>query len=77
MQVKNTKQRHEVLATYQWSLGQVSLGHVEQITNWDSSSTWQNSHFRELSTNLKWVVYLADHAWPGEVLLISSVQSAT
>ena len=77
MEVRNTKQRDEVLEVYRWSVGQAHLSHLEQVAKWDSDSPWQNSLFRDLTSGKQWVVYLADQAWPGEVRLVSGSVVAT
>jgi hypothetical protein len=77
MEVRNSKQRQEVLDSYRWSLAQTDRGLVEHIPNWDASSPWHNAFFREVATGKQWVVYLADQGWPGEVRLVSSSPVAT
>jgi hypothetical protein len=77
MDIRNTKQRHEVLEIYRWSVAQAERGLAEQLSNWDTDSTWHNSLFRELATGKQWVVYLADQAWPGEVRLVTTSLAAT
>jgi hypothetical protein len=74
MDVRNTKQRQEVLEIYRWSLAQTEF---EQIPNWDATSTWHNSLFRDSATGKQWVVYLADQAWPGEVRVVTTALAAT
>ena len=77
MDIRNTKQRQEVLDTYRWSVAQAEKGQIEQLPNWDTASTWHNSFFRDLGTGQQWVVYLADQAWPGEVRLVTTSLAAT
>ena len=76
MNVRDTRDRQEVLEVYRWSVAQAGLGLLEQLPNWDSASTWHNSLFRDSSTGRQWVVYLADHAWPGEVRLVTTDATA-
>jgi hypothetical protein len=71
MIVRNTNRRSEVLEIYRWSVAEAELGHVQQLPDWDATSTWHNSLFRDLAAGQQWVVYLPDHAWPGEVRLVS------
>jgi len=77
MDIRNTEERPEVLEIYRWSVVQAELGLAEQLSNWDTDSTWHNSLFRELATGRQWVVYLADQAWPGEVRLVITSPAAT
>ena len=77
MDVRNTTKWQEVVDVYRWSLDQTQRGLVEHLPNWDATSTWHNSLFRELATGRQWAVYLADQAWPGEVRLVRSTLAAT
>lgn len=71
MNVLNTQRRQEVLEIYRWSVAQVASGAVEEVAGWDCASSWHNSLFREQASGRQWVVYLPDHAWPGEVRLLA------
>src|SRR5262245_7942061 len=73
VEIRNTRERAEVLKIYQWSIAQVAIGLVGEVQNWDRGSTWHNSLFRDLETGKQWAVYLADQAWPGEVRLVIHV----
>ena len=77
MNVRNTKQRQAVQEIYRWSVAKAGLGQLEQIPDWDTASTWQNSLFRDLAAGKQWVVYLSDQAWPGEVRLVTTSSAAT
>lgn len=70
MEVRNTQQRLEVAAIHRWSVAQVRLGLLEESPNWDADSPWHNSRFRDPASGQAWVVYVADHAWSGEVRLL-------
>jgi hypothetical protein len=70
MSVINTKDRRKVESIIEWSLELVKSGKAEETLNWDKSSTWYNSKFKELESGNEWVVYISDHAWPGEVKII-------
>jgi hypothetical protein len=70
MNVQDTKDRKKVEAIRKWSLALVQEGKAEEVMNWDNESTWHNSKFKHLGTGQEWIVYLSDHAWPGEVKLI-------
>ena len=77
MKIRSTNQRDEVADILRWSLALAERGLAEHTPNWDTQSTWQNSLFRELATGRWWVVYLADHAWAGEVLVIPEGPAAS
>jgi hypothetical protein len=70
MKVQDTKDRRKVEAIKKHSLALVREGKAEEVLNWDKESTWHNSKFKNLESGQEWVVYLADHAWPGEVKII-------
>lgn len=70
--ISNTKNRDQVAHFWKCSISLVTEGKAEEVKNWDSNSPWHNSKFRDLSTNVEWVVYLADQAWPGEVRILDN-----
>lgn len=70
MKALNTKDPKRVKAILEWSHNLVKAGKAEETLNWDKTSTWHNSKFKELESGDEWVVYLSDRAWPGEVRLI-------
>lgn len=70
MRAQDTKNRRKVEEIRKWSLALVQEGKAEEFLNWDKDSTWHNSRFKDLASGQEWVIYLADHAWPGEVRVI-------
>jgi len=71
MKIHSTSDRARVLATYEWSMAQAALGHLQESLNWDPRSKWHNSHFLDPEGGRSWVVYLPDHAWSGEVRVLT------
>jgi hypothetical protein len=55
-----------------YSENMVLDGFVTEVKNFDTGSTWHNSKYKCLSTNREWVVYLPDHAFGGEVKVVSA-----
>ena len=66
-QVKSSQDRDTVSKIYSWSVSQAAAEGIDQIANWDKHSPWQNSLFVHHSTGKRWIVYLPDQAWAGEV----------
>ncbi len=71
MKVCSTTNRRIVEKIRKYSESMVREGLVTEVKNYDEMSTWHNSKYECLSTNREWVVYLPDHAFGGEVKLIS------
>jgi hypothetical protein len=69
-QVKSSQDRDTVSKIYKWSVSQATAEGIDQIANWDKHSPWHNSLFVHHSTGKRWVVYLPDQAWAGEVRVI-------
>ena len=76
MEIRNSRDRKVVAEVYRWSRAGAISGSIEERQNWDRSSSWHNSLFRDLDTGRQWVVYLADQAWPGEVRLVTTSLTA-
>jgi hypothetical protein len=77
MKIENTNDRDKVKAIRKWSIQLVNEGKAEVVENWDTRSPWHNSKFIERETKRQWVIYQSDHAWPGEVKLISTDSRTT
>ncbi|MFT6910513.1 MAG: hypothetical protein ACJAS1_007242 [Oleiphilaceae bacterium] len=72
MKIVETRNRQKVEAIYKWSMQLTQEGVIEETKTWESKSPWHNSKFFHKETGQQWVLYLADHAWPGEVKLINT-----
>jgi hypothetical protein len=70
MKIQNTKDRRKVESIKEWSLALAQEGKAGETLNWDKNSTWHNSKFKNIESGQEWVIYLPDHAWPGEVKII-------
>ena len=77
MEIRNTRDRRDVLEIYRWSIAQSLRGDCQQVPHWDAGSPWHNTLFHHRASGKQWVVYLADQAWPGEVRLLDSSTAAT
>lgn len=72
VKIINTKDREKVETIRKFSVQLVNQGKVSEVLNWDTKSMWHNSKFTNLSNQSEWIVYLADHAWSGEVKVINT-----
>ena len=72
MRIRDTCDPREVEAVRRWSIAEKIAGRVEETPDWEPRSPFHNSCFRELATGRQWVVYLADHAYRGEVRLLGT-----
>lgn len=70
-QVRNTRDRRTVDDIHRLSIVGVNAGEVSEELGWDSNSCWYNSKFTHQASGMQWVVYLADHAWSGEVKVLT------
>ena len=70
MKFTPTKDPRKVQRILQASAALVQDGKAEEELNWDPNSPWHNSKYTDLETGFQWVVYLPDHAFPGEVKVI-------
>jgi hypothetical protein len=70
--IRGTRDRAEVEHVLLKSLELVRLGLAEKEDDWEPGSIWYNTKFTHVASGAEWVVYLADHAWPGEVRVLNA-----
>ena len=75
-QIVASKDREQVAETHEFSRGGVSSEELVEDVDWDAESPWLNSRFTHLETGKRWIVYLADQAWPSEVRVLKMESKA-
>jgi hypothetical protein len=71
LMIRSTNDRAEVEHVRLLSLELVRLSLVQYQDDWEPRSPWHNTKFTHIASGAEWVVYLADHAWPGEVRVLT------
>ena len=75
--IRSTRDRAEVERAREKSLELVNAGSAEKKDNWEPNSPWHNTKFTDRASGAEWVVYMSDHAWPGEVKVLNPAGSVT
>tara|TARA_B100001093_G_scaffold495511_1_gene540083 strand:- start:479 stop:721 length:243 start_codon:yes stop_codon:yes gene_type:complete len=73
--IRNTKSRQQVQDVIKKSIELKNQGLVQEIKNWDKNNLDKyNSLYTHNQTGKKWVIYLPDHAYSGEVKVLDHEQ---